>query len=94
MNGNFTTNDGNLLIQNFTQPKNILGILFWLVFFAFTLILAKDQKAVKHILIFHLLSFPYLILCFYTGILYEIRLYIPLLLTSLLLSKTELTTIH
>ena len=94
MNGNFTTNDGNLLIQNFTQPKNLLGILFWLVFFAFTLILAKDQKAVKHILIFHLLSFPYLILCFYTGILYEIRLYIPLLLTSLLLSKTELTTIH
>ena len=91
---NFTTNDGNLLIQNFTQPKNILGLLFWLVFFAFTFILAKDQKAVKHILLFHLLSFPYLVLCFYTGILYEIRLYIPLLLTSLLLSKTELTTIH
>lgn len=91
---NFTTNDGNLFIQNFTQPKNILGLLFWLIFFAFTLILAKNQKAVKHILLFHLLCFPYLVLCFYTGILYEIRLYIPLLLTSLLLSKTELTTIH
>lgn len=91
---NFTTNDGNLLLQNFTQPKNILGLLFWLVFFAFTLILAKDQKAVKHIFLFHLLSFLYLLLCFYTGILYEIRLYIPLLLTSLLISKTELTTIQ
>ena len=87
---NFTTNDGNLLIQNFTEPKNILGILFWFVFFAFTLMLAKDKKAMKNILLFHLLSGPYLILCIYTGILYEIRLYIPLLLTSLFLSKTEL----
>lgn len=93
VNENFTTNDGNLLVQNFTQPKNLLGILFWLVFFIFTLILAKDKKAIKHILTFHLLSFPYLILCFYTGILYEIRLYIPLFLTSLLLSKTELSRI-
>lgn len=90
----FTTNDGNLLVENFTQPKNILGILFWLVFFTLTLILAKDMKAIKLIVLFHLLSFPYLLLCFYTGILYEIRLYIPLLLTSLLLGKTELSKIH
>lgn len=86
---NFTTNDGNLLVQNFTQPKNLLGLLFWLVFFGFTLMLAKDKKTLNYILLFHLLSFPYLLLCIYTGILYEIRLYIPLLLTSLLLSKTE-----
>lgn len=89
MSENFTTNDGNLLVQNFTQPKNLLGLLFWLVFFSFTLMLAKDKKALNHILLFHLLSFPYIFLCIYTGILYEIRLYIPLLLTSLLLSKTE-----
>lgn len=90
----FTTNDGNLLIQNFTQPKNILGILFWLVFFAFTIILAKDRKPMKHILLFHLLSFPYILLCFYTGILYEIRLYMPLFITSLLLTKIEFSKIH
>ena len=94
MSENFSTNDGNLLIQNFTEPKNILGILFWLVFFVFTMMLAKDQRAAKHIVLFHFLSFPYLILCFYTGILYEIRLYIPLFLTSILLTKTELSKIH
>lgn len=94
INENFSTNDGNLFIQNFTQPKNILGILFWIVFFAFTLMLAKDQRATQHILLLHLLSFPYLILCFYTGILYEIRLYIPLFLTSILLSKTDLSRIQ
>lgn len=94
MSEKFTTNDGNLFIQNFTQPKNILGVFFWVVFFAFTLILAKDQKAVKYIILFHLLSFPYLLLCFYTGIIYEIRLYIPLFLTSIILTKTELSKIH
>lgn len=91
---NFSTNDGNLLIQNFTDPKNILGILFWLVFFGFTLMLAKDKEAIKHILLFHLLSFPYIMLCFYTGIVYEIRLYMPLFITSLLLTKTEFSKIH
>ena len=94
MSENFTTNDGNLFIQNFTQPKNILGILFWLVFFVFTMMLAKDQRAAKNILFFHMFTFPYLILCLYTGILYEIRLYIPLFLTSILLTKTELSKIH
>lgn len=94
MSENFTTNDGNLLFENLTEPKNWLGILFWLVFFSLTLILAKDQKTVKNMLLFHTLSFPYLLLCFYTGILYEIRLYIPVFLTSILLSKTELSTTH
>ncbi len=94
MNESFTTNDGGLLVQNFTQPKNILGLLFWILFFAFTLILAKDRKGLNHILLFHLFSIPYIVMCFYTGILYEIRLYIPLFLTSIFLSKTEVPKIH
>lgn len=89
----FTTNDGNLLIQNFTEAKNILGILFWIVFFLLTMILAKDQQAVKHILLFHLFAAPYTLLCFYTGILYEIRLYIPILLSSIILSRVSLNNI-
>lgn len=88
MNGSFTTNDGNLLFQNFSQPKNILGLLFWAVFFVLPLMLAKDRNAIKNIIVFHLLSIPYIAMCFYAGILYEIRLYIPLFLTSLFLSRT------
>ncbi len=94
MSQSFSTNDGSLLAENFTQPKNFLGLLFWLVFFVFTLLLAKDKKAVRHILVFHFLSFPYILMCFYSGILYEIRLYIPLFLTSLLLAKTDIPKIH
>ena len=89
LNQSFSTNDGNLLSQNFTKPKNILGLLFWMLFFTFSLLIAKDRKTRRTILLFHLFSFPYLIMCFYTGIIYEIRLYVPLFLTSLLLGRTE-----
>ncbi|MGZ5210641.1 MAG: hypothetical protein ACXWB6_00025 [Kaistella sp.] len=89
MNETFSTNDGNLFAQNFSEPKNILGLLFWLVFFVFPLLLAKDRRSVNNILIFHVLSLPYIFMCFYTGILYEIRLYIPLFLTSALISFTD-----
>lgn len=94
LNHSFSTNDGNLFNQNFTEPKNILGMLFWITFFIFTLIVAKDRKTKQYILIFHLLSLPYITMCFYTGIIYEIRLYIPLFLTSILLGRMELSRIH
>lgn len=84
---NFTTNDGSLLKENFTQPKNILGILFWLVFFAFSVLISKDKYTTRNILIFHFFSIPYILMCFYSGILYEIRLYVPIFLTSLFLAN-------
>ena len=86
----FSTNDGNLLVENFTQPKNWLGLLFWMVFFAFTLLISKDMNSTKNILLFHALCLPYITVCFYTGILYEVRLYVPMFLTSLFLTKISL----
>ena len=90
----FTTNDGNLLLQNFSEPKNILGFLFWIVFFLFTIIIAKDQHAKRNIILFHVFSIPYVLMCIYTGIMYEIRLYIPIFITSLLISRTDISKIH
>ena len=90
----FTTNDGNLLFQNFSEPKNILGFLFWMVFFLFTIIIAKDQHAKRNIILFHVFSIPYVLMCIYTGIMYEIRLYIPIFITSLLISRTDISIIH
>lgn len=87
MAGIFTTNDGSLLLQNFTQPKNILGLLFWITFFAFTLLISNGKEQTRNILVFHSLSAPYIVMCFYTGILYEARLYVPLFLTGLILAK-------
>ena len=92
--GTFTTNDGNLFLQNFTDFKNLLGILFWAVFFVFTLILAKDKQSRNLILLFHFLSIPYIAMCFYAGIIYEIRLYVPLFLGSLLIGNLHLQKIE
>ncbi|AZB21048.1 hypothetical protein EG338_02330 [Kaistella haifensis] len=94
LQGNFTTNDGNLFLQNFTDPKNGLGILFWAVFFVFTLILAKDKQSKNLIFLFHFFSIPYIAMCFYTGIIYEIRLYVPIFLISLLIGKLHLQKIE
>lgn len=88
----FTTNDGDLLLQNFSEPKNILGILFWLLFFTLTMILSKTKKGQKMILYFHLFSFPYILMCIYSGIMYEIRLYIPLFLVALILGFLKINT--
>lgn len=80
--GGFSTNDGNLLIENLTMPKNYLGLLFGVIFFGFTLLISGREKW-QAIILFHLLSLPYIVMCFYTGILYEIRLYIPLFITAI-----------
>lgn len=89
----FTTNDGNLLIQNFTQPKNLLGLVFWITFLVFSLLIAKNTGCARRILMFHVLSAPYILICIYSGILYEIRLYVPLFITSVLIGRTKLSQI-
>ena len=88
--GTFTTNDGNLLEANFTHPNAILGMVFSLVFFFISLMVCKGSKQIKWILTFHLLALPYILMCFYSGYLYEIRLYIPIFLSSIFLSRLEL----
>lgn len=85
--GSFSTNDGSLLKLNFTLTRNLFGILFWGVFFTFSVLLANEIQNFRMILLFHLFSLPYILMCFYTGIMYEIRLYIPLFLGSLFLTK-------
>ena len=94
MSEKITTNDGNVFLQNFTDPKNIMGLLFWLTFLVFTLIIARNQKTKGNIIFFHLFAIPYFIMCFYTGIIYEIRLYVPVFITCLLLSRTDFSRLH
>ena len=89
----FTTNDGNLLMQNCTDPKNWLGGMFWLVFMLFTLKICNHSTNRRLILWFHIFSLPYIVMCFYTGILYEARLYVPLFITSVFLAKFNLNSI-
>ena len=88
--GSFKTNDGSLFWINLTNPGGWIGFLFWLVFLGFSILIANGRKQINYILIFHFFSMPYILMCFYTGLLYEIRLYVPIFLTSLLLAKLDL----
>ncbi len=90
LSGSFSTNDGSLLTENFTKLKNYFGMLFWLVFFSFSLLIATGKDTRRSILLFHLFSAPYILMCFYTGILYEVRLYVPLFLSALVLGRISM----
>ncbi len=83
----FRTNDGNLLMLNLTEPKNILGGFFGILLMAFPYLISNHKEQKNNITIFYLLSLPYIAMCFYTGILYEVRLFVPLFLTAIILSK-------
>ncbi len=89
--GSFTTNDGNLLMENLTKLKNYLGMFFSLIFLSFTLLISKKEDR-QVIILFHILSLPYILMCFYTGIVYEIRLYIPLFISSILIGDFSIKT--
>jgi len=72
-----------------TKYVNILGILFWLLVAAFIYLLSDSQQNRNLIVFFHILSLPYIFEVFHTGILWEMRLYIPLFLGGLFLCKLE-----
>ncbi|SDF22090.1 hypothetical protein [Epilithonimonas hungarica] len=89
----FEIRNENFFVGNVTQTRSLFGILFWIVFFVFSLLVSNNRQTTRNILIFHLFSLPYIIMCFYTGALYEIRLYIPIFLSCLMISKLSIDKI-
>jgi len=81
--------ESNRIKENITAYPNLMGILFWLFSFylSMSLAVAKENKYI--IILYHLISLPYIAACFFSGILFEIRLYIPLFLSSVLQSKLD-----
>ena len=77
---------GNLLIDT-----NIIGLFFWGLFFFLPVAIARSQENRWLIGGFFLFSLPYIIVCLKDGVLWEIRLYIPLFLGALFLSRIETT---
>lgn len=75
---------GKLLIDT-----NIVGLLFWGLFFYLPFSMAENMENRYLIGAFFLLSLPYIITCLKDGVLWEVRLYIPLLLGSLFLSRLD-----
>ncbi|PQL90419.1 hypothetical protein [Apibacter adventoris] len=70
-------------------PKNLIGLLAWILLFILSISLANHKKNKLLIIYFHILSIPYIFSCFFTGLIFEMRLYIPLFLTSVILALMD-----
>ena len=82
-----TVSEGIYLVQNLTKPNNILGILFFIIFIRWTQKISSSQQNISKISAFLLLCSPYLLMILMVGILWEIRLFIPIIFGMILLSQ-------
>lgn len=79
----------NYMINNLFEFRNLLGIIFYIIFTYLSLNICKNiyQKSlIKKYITF---STPYIFIIFFGGILWEVRLFIPLIIGQIILSNIE-----
>lgn len=81
----------NIQVGQFLVDTNLIGLLFWGLFIYLPFAIAQETENRILIGIFFLLSLPYIITVFKDGVLWEVRLYIPLFLGALILSKLNVS---
>lgn len=89
-----TTTDGLLLGQNFSSAKNLLALLFIVLMLIIPLMLSQTPEQRKLILVFYFFSLPYILFCLFVGILFEIRLFVPLFIPAVMLSQCTFNKNH
>lgn len=77
--------------NNLTLPTDWLGILFWVLMLYLAIAIANSKRNRIAICCFHLLCLPYAWQCLTKGILWELRLYMPILLGSVIMSKIDMS---
>jgi hypothetical protein len=81
----------NTQVGQFFLDTNLIGLLFWGLFIYLPFAIAEETENRILIGLFFVLSLPYIITVFKDGVLWEIRLYIPLFLGALFLSKLNVS---
>ena len=76
----------NLTIGDFLKIQNIISLVFFIVFI---LIFNTNINKFKNSFLFLFLSAPYIVAIFLTGILFESRLWIPLLIPMIVLASSD-----
>jgi hypothetical protein len=94
----FIHDNSNLHITNIQAghlwiDTNIIGLFFWALFFYLPLSIANSAENRWLIAVFFLFSLPYILTCLKDGVLWEVRLYVPLFISSIFLSKLD-TVMH
>jgi len=81
----------NNQVGQFFLDTNLIGLLFWGLFFYLPFAIADETENRILIGLFFVLSLPYIITVLKDGVLWEVRLYIPLFLGALFLSKLNVS---
>jgi len=79
----------NMAEGNYGLFVNKMGALFWILFFCLALAISNTRKNRKMVIIYHIISLPYIIFIFTGAVLWEVRLYVPLFLGSLFIAKLD-----
>lgn len=78
------------LVNNFTSPNNIIGIFYGLILFKFLYFFVgnRENKILMNRFLFF--SLPYIAMIFLVGIMWEVRLYIPIFYGLVLLAFLDI----
>ncbi|WP_128331928.1 hypothetical protein [Apibacter sp. HY039] len=82
--------EGNYFSHNYKEIKNILGFIFYLIITYFSITSSINKNYKYNVYNYIVFSFPYIITIIYAGLLWEIRLYIPLIAGQLILANYKL----
>ncbi len=83
--------EGVYVIKNFTSPFNLAGLMFGVLgyYFFFQLGNSEQKIIMKKYLFF---SLPYLLMITFVGLFWESRLFLPMILTSLIIVSYRVNT--
>lgn len=84
--------EGIYLIKNFTSPFNLMGLLFGIlsIYFSYSF---SDEVGKAMIIKYLFFSAPYLIMITLVGLFWETRLFMPLLLTGIVMASYQFKNI-
>ena len=76
-------------VGKYLKTINLYGLLFWVIFFYLPMAIADSKENRFLIGAFFLFGAPYVYTCLKDGVLWEVRLYIPLFLGAFFLGKLD-----
>lgn len=85
--------EGVYIVKNFTSPFNLAGVMFGVIgiYFGFMFCDRSSKEIFKKYLFF---SIPYLGMITLVGLFWETRLFLPLILTGVVLASYQFKNIH
>lgn len=82
--------DTEVMNLNFFDRKNQVGLLFFVASLIIIFLLAESRRNSKLFSVFLIFCIPYIAFCWFTGVFFEIRLWIPVILPGFLFINLSL----